>query len=309
MREQDRADELAGLSRAARTFGIDAARVVLPRDAHVVLRGLRFHYLDWGNEAMPTIILLHGGGLTAHTFDLVALSLRDRYHCLALDQRGHGDSEWSPVMDYRISTHAADIAAFVNVLVPQRFAIVGMSMGGLNALKYAGSRPTGLAALVLIDIGPDIQDSGAARIRGFMAEQKDLDSIDDYIERALVLNPRRDPHLLRRSLLHNLRRTPDGKWAWKWDPRPRQSEGHRRRRAEERATLWEDVRHVACPTLVVRGEESDVFSQPNADTLTARLEVATQVTVPAAGHSVQGDNPIGLARELRGFLHRIGFQQ
>ncbi len=304
---RERAEELDALAYAAKKLGVRTTNVALPEDVDVILRGLRFHYLDWGNSEQSPILFLHGGGLTAHTFDLVCLSLRDKYHCIALDQRGHGDSEWSPVMDYGLSTHAADIATFAASLGLRRLTAVGMSMGGLNALKFAADHGADLMALVLIDIGPDIQEAGSKRIRGFMAESSDLDSIDDYIKRAIALNPRRDPKRLRRSLLHNLRATPTGKWAWKWDPRPRQRDPELRHRSLERATLWADVSRVSCPTLVVRGEESDVFSAEDARQLVERLQRGTLATVPAAGHSVQGDNPAGLTHELLSFFDRIGF--
>lgn len=131
-------EEIAGLEHALRVANLGDLHVVLPRDVDVVLRGMRFHYLDWGNDAAPPILFLHGGGLTAHTFDLVCLALQGEHHCLALDQRGHGDSEWSAVMDYETATHAADIAAFVDHLALRHFVLVGMSLGGLNAIKYAG---------------------------------------------------------------------------------------------------------------------------------------------------------------------------
>ena len=114
--------------------GVDVPRVVLPEEHDVLLRRMRFHCLDWGNAGRRPILFLHGGGLTAHTWDLACLALRDEYHCLALDQRGHGDSEWSPEMDYSVEAHRGDIAAFADHLGLDGFVLVGMSMGGLNAI-------------------------------------------------------------------------------------------------------------------------------------------------------------------------------
>ncbi len=298
------ADDLASLAYAAKRQDLDIGEVVLAADVHVVLRGMRFHYLDWGNQGKRPILFLHGGGLNAHTYDLVCLALRTEYHCLALDQRGHGDSEWSPVMDYDMKTHAGDIEALVGYLGLERFVLVGMSMGGVNAIQYAGQHPERLAALVVIDIGPDMQIPGGQRIRDFMTQPTEGGSIDEFIARALAFNPRRDRRLLRRSLLHNLRRTPEGKLAWKWDPRPRRAGFDPQRFAERRTRLWEQVDRISCPTLVVRGGESDVFSDENARTFAQRLRDGRYVVVERAGHTVQGDDPAGLVREMRAFLSR-----
>src|SRR5919108_6028446 len=90
-------------------FSFSDSEVVLPQSREFHLGRMRFHYLDWGNRHLPTIVFLHGGGLNAHTWDLVCLALRGDYHCLALDQRGHGDSEWSPVGDYSLPSQVRDI--------------------------------------------------------------------------------------------------------------------------------------------------------------------------------------------------------
>jgi pimeloyl-ACP methyl ester carboxylesterase len=247
------------------------------------------------------MVLLHGGGLTAHTYDLVCLAMRDEYRCYSLDQRGHGDSEWSPEVDYRLESHASDIDAFVRHLGLRNFVLVGMSMGGLNALQWAGEHSAELAALVLIDTGPEFQELGAKRIREFLKQPRELDSIEAYVARAKEFNPRRDERLLRRSLLHNLRQTPRGTWVWKYDPRPREKIDPERQ-AQRFHRLWEAVDRIECPTLVVRGGDSDVFSDTDADRLVARLKSGRRATVEGAGHTVQGDNPVGLVRELREFL-------
>lgn len=298
------AEEIASLQKAARISGIEIPEFVAPRDEHVVLRGMRFHYLDWGSEGKQRILWLHGGGLNAHTYDLVCLALRTGHHCISLDQRGHGDSEWSPIQDYDTETQAEDILAFVEHLGWDRYIQIGMSMGGLNSIRFAGQHANKLAALVLIDVGPELQAPGTGRIAQFRESTKrEIDSLDEYIAEAVKFNPLRDPEILRRSLLHNLRRTPAGKWVWKWDPRPRLGGNvDWKAMAERRALLWDDVATITCPTLVVRGTESDVFSEENAAKLVERLPRATYARVEKAGHTVQGDNPAGLVRELRKFF-------
>ena len=292
------------LTLAAGRAGLSFPELVLP-DAHdVVLRRMRFHYLDWGTQGRPPIVFLHGGGLNAHTWDLVCLGLREERHCLALDQRGHGDSEWSPVMDYAIESHVGDLEAFVDRLGLERFVLVGMSMGGVNGLAWAGRHAGRLAGLVVIDVGPEIRMAGVQKIAAFTSEQKPLESIDEVIEKALAFNPRRDPKLLRLSLRHNLRQTPKGQWMWKYDQRHRgaaEPGAYERRRD----LLWDAVAKVSCPALVVRGAQSDVFHDEDAERLARAFPRGRWVRVENAGHTVQGDNPAGLLTELRAFLREL----
>jgi esterase len=298
------ADELIHLRRAAEVAAVEIEDVVLPTDKQAVLGGMRFHYLDWGNEDRRPVVFLHGGGLNAHTYDLVCLALRPDHHCIALDLRGHGDSEWSPVVDYRIETNAADVAAFLDHLALPDPVLVGMSLGGLTALHYAGDHSMQLAGLVVIDIGPQFQREGSKKIRDFLAAPAEHGSVEDFVRAAKAFNPRRDEVLLRRSLLHNLRRTPRGTWVWKWDPRPRVATDHEAR-DRRYARLWESVDRIRCPTLVVRGAQSEIFLEADAEALATRLPSARWTTVENAGHTVQGDNPAGLLAALRPFLAEV----
>ena len=104
---------LSHLRAAIDVAGGDVDKVVLPADHDLVVDGLRLHYLDWGRNGRPPLLFLHGGGLTAHTWDLVCLALRANFHCLALDQRGHGDSEWSPVLDYGPDAHVRAMFSWI----------------------------------------------------------------------------------------------------------------------------------------------------------------------------------------------------
>jgi pimeloyl-ACP methyl ester carboxylesterase len=281
--------------------GFSFPEVVLPREDDVTVGGMRLHYLDWGNRGRPTILFLHGGALTAHTWDLCCLALRDDYHCLALDQRGHGDSDWASNGDYSIAAQVADIRGLVDHLGLDRFVLAGMSMGAINALAYAINHSALLSHLVIIDAGPEMRRPGSRRIRDFVNDVADAVSIEAIIERALEFNPRRDPKILRRSLMHNLRRQEDGSWRWKYDRSRFQGLDQEAHRAE-RARLADDLDRISCPSLVVRGGDSDVFHDEDAERLAARLPHGRHVTVPNAGHTVQGDNPKGLVAEVRRFL-------
>jgi pimeloyl-ACP methyl ester carboxylesterase len=289
------------LATTAVRAGFDFQNLVLPQSREFHLGRMRFHYLDWGNRHLPTIVFLHGGALNAHTWDLCCLALRDDYHCVALDQRGHGDTDWAPEGDYSVSASLADTKGFVDHLNLDRFILVGMSLGAINSLAFAIAHPERLSHLVIIDAGPEMRRPGSSRIRDFVTEVQQAVTIDAIIEKALKFNPRRDPTILRRSLMHNLRQQPDGSWRWKYDTQRFQRLDQEAHRAE-RARLADGLARIACPSLVVRGGESDVFHEEDAERLAARLPNGRHVTVPRAGHTVQGDNPKDLVAELRRFL-------
>ncbi len=280
--------------------GFSFDEVVLPSDKTVLIDKLRFRYLDWGNEGRHPILFLHGGALTAHTWDLCCLALRDEFHCIALDQRGHGDTDWAPDADYSIAAQREDVKGFVDELGLDRFVLVGMSMGAINALAFAVNYVEMLSALVLIDAGPEVRRRGSSRIREFVNGGAKPETLEEIIERALAFNPRRDPKVLRRSLMHNLRQQTDGTWVWKYDRRRFQQMGEAH--AAERQGLAEGLAKVTCPTLVVRGAESDVFHEEDGERLAQRLPDGRFVTIPRAGHTVQGDNPKDLAAALRDFI-------
>jgi pimeloyl-ACP methyl ester carboxylesterase len=295
----------AHLELSAATAGVRLSEIVLPSEHHLVLGRMRLHYLDWGTAGLAPVLFLHGGGLNAHTWDLVCASLRPERHCLALDQRGHGESEWSPEMDYSIESHTGDLQAFLDALKLDRLVLVGMSLGGINSLAWAARHSRRLAGLVLVDVGPEIRFDGVRKIAAFTSEATPLDSVEQFVERALAFNPRRNRELLRRSLLHNLRRLPDGRFMWKYDQRHRgkvDPDAYARRRE----LLWSAVEAVECPTLIVRGAESDVFHDEDAERLAGRFRRGRWVRIEGAGHTVQGDNPAALLVSLRDFLDEVG---
>jgi pimeloyl-ACP methyl ester carboxylesterase len=269
---------------------------------------MRFHYLDWGTTGRHQILFLHGGGLNAHTWDLVCLALRGQYHCIALDQRGHGDSEWSPIGDYSLPSQVWDIEGFIEELKLKRPLVVGHSMGGFAAMAYAAKFARRIAGLVLVDIAPELNPNGTERIRNFLAQDRELDSVDAFVERAMEFNPLRNPALLRRSLLHNLRELPNGKWTWKHDPNrvPPTPESMRARQEETTKEASQiAVSRITCPTLVLRGAKSDVLTDESAASFARALPDGRSLRVEDAGHTVQGDNPHGLVEALRPFLREI----
>jgi esterase len=298
----DHAGQIEMLRKAVAIAGLDARDLVLPQDHHIIVGGARFHYLDWGGSGHP-ILFLHGGGLNAHTWDIVALTLRDRYRCIALDQRGHGDSEWSPSIDYGVETQVQDVEGFVDALKLDHPVLVGQSMGGLNSMAYAVRRSARMKGLVVVDVGPEINAGGVQRIREF-ASTPELASPDAFLERAVQFNPLRDPAVLRRSLFYNLRQLPSGKWALKHDQR-RASEEAARISTAQREALAAEVPRISCPTLIVRGALSEVLTDAAAERFARSLASARWVRVENAGHNVQGDNPRGLLDAMRPFWREI----
>jgi esterase len=299
----DNAGQIEMLRKAIEIASLDASEIVLPRDHQIIIGSARFHYLDWGGNGHP-ILFLHGGGLNAHTWDVVALMLRNRYRCIALDQRGHGDSEWSPSIDYGVDTQVGDVEGFVEALKLDNPVLVGQSMGGLNSMGYAVRHSDRMKGLVVVDVGPEINAGGVQRIREF-ASTPELDSPDAFLDRAVQFNPLRDPTVLRRSLFYNLRQLPSGKWALKHDQR-RSSEEASRISTAQRERLAGEVVKIACPTLIVRGALSEVLTDAAAERFAKSLKKARWVRIEKAGHNVQGDNPRGLLEVMRPFLQEIG---
>jgi pimeloyl-ACP methyl ester carboxylesterase len=276
---------------------IDAEGIQPPAARYAKVNGLRLRYLDWGEPDAPPLVLLHGGGQSGHTWDPCCLVLARRYRCLALDQRGHGDSDWSAKGAYAIEDHVRDLEAFIEALALRAPIVAGMSMGGINATAYAARHASRLRALVSVDVGPDLQFEPVQRLMEGLGAYRQFKSPEDAAERLSRLGARRAPSLLRDTLSRNLRQERDGSWTWKYDPRTIVGLS-----AEEilkpRKPLWEVLNRITCPTLVVRGGKSEIFSVSDAAEFTRRLPSAICVTVPNARHSVQTDNPKGLAEAI-----------
>ncbi len=292
------------LQRAAQLAGVEVSEWVLPTDRDLVVEGMRLHYLDWGTAGLPPALFLHGGGLTAHTWGLVCLALRRDLHCIALDQRGHGDSEWSPGCDYSIESNVGDIAGFIDQLTFDKLVLVGMSMGGIHSIAYAARHSKRLKALVIVDTGPDVRVENVRRTAEFISAPAELDSVDEFVERALKFNPMRDRSVLEHSIIHNLRMLPNGKVTWKYDRRHRSSTTTEDV-VENLRNLWDAVPYIKCPTLVVKGGLSQRLSDDDAERLATTLPDGRWVTVEDAGHTVQGDNPRLLIEVIRGFLAEL----
>jgi pimeloyl-ACP methyl ester carboxylesterase len=269
-------------------------------DGRVTAQGLGFHYVEWGSSDAPPLLCLHGITQTAHSWDEVAEALSVDHRVICLDQRGHGDSDWAPDGDYHRQAMAADLDAVTDALGLSRFLLCGMSMGGINSITFTARRPDKVRALVIVDVSPEIKVEGVRNIRNFVQAPDELESFEAFVERAHQFNPRRSRDNIRSRLSHNLKRLPNGNWTWKYDRALRS--GQRSFDASALLDLWDDVAKVTCPTLVLKGGESDILSNEGAEKLRDAIPGSRLAVIPGAGHSVMGDNPLAFVEAVRGFL-------
>lgn len=279
------------------------------RDEFITVDGLKIHYLDWGGAGKPPLLLIHGGMQTAHTWDLIAAVMSRRFHVAAIDLRGHGDSDWSPDHDYTLAAYRRDLSGLVEHMGWDKLILAGVSLGGLAALDYAAHDWERLAAFVIIDAGPKLKPSGVGRILEFGRGSTEPSTMEEFIDRAIAHNPRRRREQLRYSLTHALRQLEDGTWTWKYDRKIARSPLWKEQNIPTIRfdVLWDDLRAIRCPTLVVRGGESDVFAEETAHEMIEALPDGTLVTVPGAGHLVPQDSPAGFLEAVAPFIDELDF--
>lgn len=270
------------------------------QDKHVELNGLTFHYRDWGNTGAQPLVLLHGFTGHARSWDTLAAALADRYHVLALDQRGHGETSWAPDGDYTAERMVEDVDAFVQALGLRRFALLGLSMGGRNAYHYTGQHPEEVERLVIVDIGPEIVASGSNRIRQGTQAADTFDDPEQAIAQSRAANPIADEGELRARVTNNLMQIADGRWTFRYDKALRNPDRPLPR--PDPAAAWALLPNITCPTLLVRGELSDILSVETAERMIREIPNCRMVTVPGAGHSIPLDSPRGMIDSVQGFL-------
>lgn len=284
---------ISATTELATALGVPIHDPTPPREFHHSRAGCRLHGFDWGGAGTPAV-LLHGGGLTARTWDFVCLGLRGAVRPIAPDLRGHGDSGWSD--DYRIDTMAADVVAAADHLGLDRFALVGMSLGGVVAAHVADARPDRVERLALVDVAPGVNFESTRRVRAFVAGLGPVPDLDTVVEAAMRVNPRADRPSVAYRMNTLFRRASDGNWVPKGDPRPPDFP------AILAAMDRMAARLTGVPVLLVRGERSRVLPQSTAEHLVARIPDGRLTIVPNAGHNVQEDNPAALVTALRMFL-------
>jgi esterase len=268
------------------------------RDHVADVRGIRFHWLEWGAATAPPMVLLHGLTGHAHIWDHMAPALAERYRVFALDQRGHGDSGHAD--SYDTQAFVDDLESLRQVWGIGRFVLVGLSMGGHNAIAYAAQHPERVARLVIIDIPPSFNRERAPnweQISKLAVEgHKRYRSLDEAVVDARAGNPTAPEANLRYRTEWNLRRLDDGTMQLKYDPKAPA--------AWQPADLWRALKALHMPVLLVRGGKTTVLPLETADRMLADLPDGELAEVPESGHSVPTDRPEDLAPLLLDWLAR-----
>ncbi|WP_099023703.1 alpha/beta fold hydrolase [Mycolicibacterium palauense] len=284
-------DEFALLPENAEQAGVERVPPV-QRLERGPISALRF------GAGPPRVVFLHGGGQNAHTWDTVVLGLG--VPALAVDLPGHGRSAWREDGDYGPRLNAQTLVPVLRELAPDAELVVGMSLGGLTALRIAATAPELVPRLVLVDVTPSAperheqmtkaQQGAVALVRG----ERSFPSFAAILDAAVAASPHRDRKSLRRGVFHNSRRLDDGTWTWRYDSF---------RKADGFEGLWDDVPSITMPTTLVRGANSFFVNDEDAGEFARTAPGFQRVHVVAdSGHSVQSDQPDALVAILRGVL-------
>jgi pimeloyl-ACP methyl ester carboxylesterase len=272
---------------------------------------------DVFGDSGPPVMMLHGGGQTRHAWTKTAEAIaRKGFTAYTIDQRGHGDSEWVADGAYRFADYAADakaVAAELGRRSGARPVAIGASLGGIAALVAEGGAENEgarvFAALVLVDITPRIDQSGVAKVLGFMRAhaEEGFASVAEAAEAVAAYLPHRPRPKSHEGLKKNLRLSPDGRWRWHWDPRFLDGErapGAPRTDLEER--LVAAAKRIKIPALLVRGGSSELVKEAHAKEFVELVPHADYIDVSGARHMVAGDRNDHFAAAVLDFIDRLG---
>jgi pimeloyl-ACP methyl ester carboxylesterase len=278
-------------------------------DKWVTVDGLRLHYKDWGNESAQPVLCLHGFTSNANSWDLFAAAMCKEYHVLALDQLGHGDSDWlEDIRDYA-NRHVPAISEFVDLLGLERLILIGLSMGGRNAWTYTLKHPEKVDKLIIVDVSPEVPQPSEDGPFG----RKWLETIlkyDEFDSPRHALDVFRsiyalvgDEERLTEQIERNMKQLPNGRLTWKYDRRLLKTMGNRYfELVQMPSQTWEELRKIQCPTLVIRGGISQTLSPELAKRMCDTIPNCKFAEVANAAHGVTADNPRGFKDAVRTFL-------
>jgi pimeloyl-ACP methyl ester carboxylesterase len=274
---------------------------------------LRLHYVDWGNEGAPPLLLVHGGRDHCRNWDWVAEALRRDWHVLAPDLRGHGDSAWVAGANYSMIDYVYDLAQLVHQKKLAPVTIVAHSLGGSISLSYTGIYPENVARIVAIEgLGPPPAMIAArakltidARMREWIDQMRGLAgraprryaTLEEAWARMQAENPHLSPERARHLTIHGVNQNEDGTYSWKFDNYVRAFSPYTFN-ADEARELWS---RITCPTLLIRGTESWA-SDPTKDGRAAHFKNAKVVNIEKAGHWVHHDQLERFLEVVRDFL-------
>ncbi len=272
-------------------------------DKFVDANGLRLHYLDHGGDGLPWLACIHGLSGNAHNFDRLAIELAPKYHVMALDVRGRGDSAWGPPTEYLPQHYVNDVAQMFDAIGIQRLTLIGTSMGGTISMMYAGGWSNRVEKLVLNDIGPDVDPGGAARITSYFGEAPqrfaDIAEVAAYYRANYPALAKVPEDALREQVKWSVKPAPDGGLAWKLDPAIRRP--IRGGTAQQRFDMWVPFARITAPVMVFRGATSDVLSARTAALMRTMHEGVEVVEIPGVGHApsmLEPESQAALARFL-----------
>ncbi len=269
--------------------------------------GVRIAGDAWGHPNAPLVLLQHGGGQTRHAWKGAGEALAAvGYHAVAFDARGHGDSGWPSDGDYGLDGMVADLTRVVDAYgaaqTDKRPVLVGASMGGVTSLAAIGENAVDAAALVLVDIAPQIEPTGAERILDFMRQKPEgFTSLDEVADAIAAFQPHRTRPRSLDGLAKNLRIGENGRYFWHWDPRFLASTRDHKDRTDR---LKACAQQLTLPTLLVRGGLSDVLSESGARAFLDMCPHAEYVSVTDAAHMVAGDRNDIFSQAVVDFLTR-----
>ena len=268
-----------------------------PLEGEVVANNIKLHYLEWGEKANPPVLLLHGFLSQAYIWSSLALSLSRNYRVLALNQRGHGQSDWSSQGDYSIDDHFADLVYFLENLDLTDLTMVGHSMGGRNALFYTACRPERIKKLVLVDARPGNSDQSVRALKQMLeAAEISADEIKNFVLEAYE----RYPQLPLKSAFERIR--PDvhkESTNASHDPWLVVASQLAENQVED---LWPFMENVSCPTLIIRGENSTFVSETDVKEMCRIMPNAEDAVIRQAGHLPMLENSSTFLRVVSAFI-------
>jgi pimeloyl-ACP methyl ester carboxylesterase len=272
-----------------------------PVDRYLEVNGIRLHYLEWGTPDFEPLLLLHGFMGHAHMWDNIAPVLAERYRVLALDQRGHGESEWPKDASYSIYDHFMDLSGFVEALDLNDLNVVGHSMGGRNALFYAAcSDQNRIKKLALVDARPGNNPKGSKALKEFVLS---LPLRIRFVEEAARVFKRLYPYLSEDFCNHVVRygfkEAGDGTLVPRHDVRMNRLSEGTDFEAEE---LWPFLGNITCPTMVIRGEDSPFLSRSEAERMSLCMPKADFREIPRSTHLPAQENPESFLEVVMCFL-------
>jgi pimeloyl-ACP methyl ester carboxylesterase len=266
------------------------------RDRFVTVNGLRLHYLDWGSESKPPLIMLHGISRVAHQFDHLAPEFVANYHVIAIDMRGHGDSAWSPEGAYLVEDYVKDLAAFVDQQKLRNLTLLGNSTGGRVVQVYAGLHPDLVSRLIVEDVGPErTNEIASAFTRQVENEANGWASEEELVEFLKKGNARTPESILRTYAHYASKQRDDGRVVWKRDPNLA--------KGFVPTELWQYVEKIRCPTLYVLGGASRIVSPESQQRLKQVVPGVQIVVMPGLGHYPDQEATTDFLRIVQQFLN------